>query len=432
MSQQALIVDDSKSACRFLAKLLAEHGVESDSVHSAEDALEYLRGKKPDVIFLDHNMPGMDGLETVKIIKGNPETATIPVLMYTTQEGEVYLGQARALGAVDVLVKESVHQRLEESLARLGMVRGTMPQAVESSRPTPPPATSPDWEALLRRMESELSRQMYLILAEEQIAQKGQMRWLAGSVKGLLEVNSEETVRRLDAKQELHWVEQSAHDRGRFRFLAGLLGLLVLVAGVGAWWQLQRLDALQRQVTAGSTGTRRQLEELRGLVETLPQTAVAAVPSRAPAPAPAAAASPSPRGAVLQGEGGVPVGRLLGISATGAAYQGLSETGYLFSVGTRGEIGFTLQRRYFAVANCVGEPLVEAQPGLVFRDSAPQLWYTAFAGSASEVQPLSLLDEAGECHPAERSVGPLRPLLPNDAAVTGLSIQDEPVVLARP
>ena len=99
MSKKALIVDDSRSACQFLAKLLAERDVDSDSVNSAEDALDYLRSKKPDVIFLDHNMPGMDGLETVKIIKSNPETATIPVLMYTTEEGEVYLGQARALGA---------------------------------------------------------------------------------------------------------------------------------------------------------------------------------------------------------------------------------------------------------------------------------------------------------------------------------------------
>ena len=50
-------------------------------------------------------MPGMDGFQAVQAIKNNPRTAMIPILMYTSQEGELYLGQARALGAVGVLPK---------------------------------------------------------------------------------------------------------------------------------------------------------------------------------------------------------------------------------------------------------------------------------------------------------------------------------------
>ena len=51
-------------------------------------------------------MPGMDGLQAVQAIKNDPRTATIPIMMYTSQEGELYLGQARALGAVGVLPKQ--------------------------------------------------------------------------------------------------------------------------------------------------------------------------------------------------------------------------------------------------------------------------------------------------------------------------------------
>jgi CheY-like chemotaxis protein len=47
----------------------------------------------------------MDGFQAVQVIKTNPETATIPVVMYTSQEGELYASQARALGAVGVLPK---------------------------------------------------------------------------------------------------------------------------------------------------------------------------------------------------------------------------------------------------------------------------------------------------------------------------------------
>jgi CheY-like chemotaxis protein len=55
---------------------------------------------------MDHLMPGMDGLQAVKAIKSNPQTATIPIMMYTSQEGELYVGQARALGAMGVLPKQ--------------------------------------------------------------------------------------------------------------------------------------------------------------------------------------------------------------------------------------------------------------------------------------------------------------------------------------
>jgi CheY-like chemotaxis protein len=48
----------------------------------------------------------MDGLQAVQAIKGNPQTAMIPIMMYTSQEGELYVGQARALGAMGVLPKQ--------------------------------------------------------------------------------------------------------------------------------------------------------------------------------------------------------------------------------------------------------------------------------------------------------------------------------------
>jgi CheY-like chemotaxis protein len=82
------------------------HELDVATAESAESALLYLNDHRPDVIFMDHLMPGMDGFEAVTAIKKNPDTATIPIMMYTSQQGEVYVGQARALGAVGVLPKE--------------------------------------------------------------------------------------------------------------------------------------------------------------------------------------------------------------------------------------------------------------------------------------------------------------------------------------
>jgi CheY-like chemotaxis protein len=104
--KRALVVDDSKSARVILSRMLEKYDIEVDMAESAEQAIEYLKNNRPDAIFMDHLMPGMDGFQAVLAIKGNPLTAMIPIMMYTSQEGELYVGQARALGALGVLPKQ--------------------------------------------------------------------------------------------------------------------------------------------------------------------------------------------------------------------------------------------------------------------------------------------------------------------------------------
>ena len=134
---RALIVDDSKTARQSLAKLLERNDLAVEFATSGEEALEFLKGQLVDVIFMDHTMPGMDGLETVSAIKGNPRTATIPVMMYTTKEGEVYVGQARALGAIEVLPKEVQPGVLFDMLHKLGLVTDRREGAQPRERETP-------------------------------------------------------------------------------------------------------------------------------------------------------------------------------------------------------------------------------------------------------------------------------------------------------
>src|SRR4029079_7035889 len=93
-----------------------------DNAETAEAAIEYLGSHRPDVIFMDHMMPGMDGFQAVQAIKNNPRTARIPSLMYTSQEGELYLGQARALGALGVLPKQIKPTDVSKVLYQLHLV----------------------------------------------------------------------------------------------------------------------------------------------------------------------------------------------------------------------------------------------------------------------------------------------------------------------
>jgi len=106
LSKTALVVDDSRTARIVLQRILETHDLDVATAESAEAAIAYLSEVRPDIIFMDHQMPGMDGFEAVSAIKNNPATATIPIMMYTAQKGELYVGQARALGAIGVLPKQ--------------------------------------------------------------------------------------------------------------------------------------------------------------------------------------------------------------------------------------------------------------------------------------------------------------------------------------
>ncbi len=147
--------------------MLEKYDVDVDMAESAEQAIEYLKGNRPDAIFMDHLMPGMDGLQAVKAIKGNPQTAMIPIMMYTSQEGELYVGQARALGAMGVLPKQVRPVDVSKVLYELHLLPdrrdmaepALQPVEIDSGVPlerAAPKAASADWG---RRIETAVKEQ---------------------------------------------------------------------------------------------------------------------------------------------------------------------------------------------------------------------------------------------------------------------------------
>jgi CheY-like chemotaxis protein len=164
--KRALVVDDSKSARVVLSRMLERYGIEVDSAESAESALEYLKDRRPDVIFMDHLMPGMDGLQAVRHIKANPELSAIPIMMYTSQEGEIYGGQARASGAVGVLPKSIRPIDVTKALYQLQLLpdrRDDEPSGLEAvdgppRRESAPAAGPVSIENLFKEQNLELRR----------------------------------------------------------------------------------------------------------------------------------------------------------------------------------------------------------------------------------------------------------------------------------
>jgi|GEM_PF-873474 len=133
--KNVLLVDDSRSARMVLKKMLEKNSMEVELAESGEEAIVYLQSSRPDVIFMDHLMPGMDGLEVAKIISRDPKTKDIPIVMCTSKEGEEYIAEARAHGAVEILAKPPSIDQVKQIIKDLNEEKD-IPVLQESPEPT--------------------------------------------------------------------------------------------------------------------------------------------------------------------------------------------------------------------------------------------------------------------------------------------------------
>jgi CheY-like chemotaxis protein len=181
---RALIVDDSRTSAALLAKMLARHGFSSDKVLSGEASLTYLATHQPDIIFMDHMMPGMDGFDAVKAIKRQSKLAGIPIVMHTSKGGEMYIGQARALGAVGVLEKPATEEALVEVIAELQPAGA--PQAIPEPDPEPdfaPEQASPESVGNMPTRQRR-DRPSFLPTAASSRTRREQQRWRRRALLG--------------------------------------------------------------------------------------------------------------------------------------------------------------------------------------------------------------------------------------------------------
>ncbi len=272
--KRALVVDDSKSARVVLSRMLEKYGIEVDSADSAESALEYLRDHRPDVIFMDHLMPGMNGLQAVREIKANPGLSAIPVMMYTSQEGELYAGEARASGAVGVLPKsirpidvtKALYQlqllpdRRDDELSTLQPVNGGTTPTGEPTLKTQPadPQLRELVEIMLKEQSVELRRFMLASLDSQVHRVVAELRPKEPAEPG----EEAEPVAELPVTRPWGWI-------------LATLSLLValIVVGVLHWQSQDATDQTQRAfeaVTASNQALNKAIEKWRVVSERPP------------------------------------------------------------------------------------------------------------------------------------------------------------------
>ena len=105
MKQKILVVDDEPDALEVLGFKLREAGFTPLFATDGLKALAAVRAERPDLVVLDLMLPELDGLEVCKLMRRDPATAGIPVLMLTAKAAEMDRVVGLELGADDYVTK---------------------------------------------------------------------------------------------------------------------------------------------------------------------------------------------------------------------------------------------------------------------------------------------------------------------------------------
>ena len=110
-----LIADDEEYVRNHLAKRLTLLGLNVLQAGTGTEVLE-LSARSPDLIIMDVRMPVLDGLDTARQLKSNPETSGIPVVLLSAMAQQAEVARGLANGANEYVVKPGTFNRILESI----------------------------------------------------------------------------------------------------------------------------------------------------------------------------------------------------------------------------------------------------------------------------------------------------------------------------
>jgi chemosensory pili system protein ChpA (sensor histidine kinase/response regulator) len=117
-----LVVDDSLTVRKAAKRLLEANGYEITTAKDGQDALDLLRSIRPAVILMDIEMPRMNGLECVRVVRSTPALADLPIIMITSRTGDKHRSRALEMNVQAYLGKPF---RDKEVLSALKSFAGT-------------------------------------------------------------------------------------------------------------------------------------------------------------------------------------------------------------------------------------------------------------------------------------------------------------------
>jgi CheY-like chemotaxis protein len=116
MPRKVLIVDDAQADRSNLDKIVSGAGHTTLLAESGAQAIERAKRDKPDLIFMDVNMPGMDGFAAVRQLKADSATKNIPVVFVTSKNQKADMAWGQMLGAKGYIGKPYSNELILEQL----------------------------------------------------------------------------------------------------------------------------------------------------------------------------------------------------------------------------------------------------------------------------------------------------------------------------
>lgn len=123
-----LIVDDDELVAGLAADALVNAGHVCGCVHGAEPALDLLKWRRPDLLLLDQDMPGMSGVSMLRALRTSENLYDLPVIMFTAMSGREDEEQAIYAGAQDYIRKPFMPAALVSRVEALLEKRSARPR----------------------------------------------------------------------------------------------------------------------------------------------------------------------------------------------------------------------------------------------------------------------------------------------------------------
>jgi len=114
-----LVVDDEVNITQILEFSIGAEGYEVIAAQNGEEAIDKARREQPDLIILDIMMPIIDGYEACRILKANPLTKNIPVVLLTAKGREIDKRLGYEVGATDYIIKPFSPNKLIDRIHEL-------------------------------------------------------------------------------------------------------------------------------------------------------------------------------------------------------------------------------------------------------------------------------------------------------------------------
>ena len=114
-----LIVDDETHNRALLEIMLSSEGYELFTAASGEEALTVVEENRPDLILLDIMMPELNGFQVTAMLKANPATQDIPVIILSALDDGGAIERGLQVGAADFLTKPIQHVELRARVKKL-------------------------------------------------------------------------------------------------------------------------------------------------------------------------------------------------------------------------------------------------------------------------------------------------------------------------